>query len=62
MSRKKENCEARNKAILDEYKKLSGKKTPKGNQLYTFDAILEQLAGKFFLSETYVYKIIIGNK
>jgi hypothetical protein len=58
MARKKENCISRNEKIYAEYQTQTAKKTPKGKQLLTYQAIVEKLSSKYFLSELTIERIL----
>lgn len=52
----------RNKKIIDAYHCAVNIKTPKGNQLKTKKAIIEELSEEFNLSEFWINKILVNNK
>lgn len=53
-----QNKEKRDKSLLRRFNSLSSKKTAKGKRLMSYDAIIEQLAEEFYISEKQVKKII----
>ena len=55
----KEHIERKYADILADYKKISEKKTEKGVTIKSFDAIMEELSNKYYLTETTIERIVV---
>lgn len=58
MAASKSNIDRKYDAIKKRFAVLSGKKTRGGKKMFTYAAIIEQVADEFFLADTTVEKII----
>lgn len=48
----------RNTNLVKRYNELSGKKTPKGRDLYSHGAIMEMLETEFYIGQAHISRII----
>jgi hypothetical protein len=61
MARNPEHIRRRNAKIRADFEELSKKKSEKGNSIYTFQYVLEQLSKKYFLAEITIQRIITAD-